>query len=88
MLNLPEGGDEHNAIMHISDTTIGWIADGTITRYDEVRRYHQISFENMSTNIYGTVITDNEHEYLINEQSIEELLSELSVYNQTLNPRE
>jgi hypothetical protein len=78
MLNLVEGSDEHTAVVYINETTSDWINEGQLTTYGEIRSYYQVSFENMSVNIYGTVITDAEHEFLIRDQTIEELLVEVS----------
>lgn len=78
MLNLVEGGDEHTAVVFINETTYDWINQGQLTTYSEIRSYYNVSFENMAVNIYGTVITDIEHEFLIRDQSIEELLAEVS----------
>lgn len=78
MLNLLEGSDEHTAVVFINETTSDWINEGQLTTYGEIRSYYNVSFENMAVNIYGTVITDTEHEFLIRDQTIEELLAEVS----------
>lgn len=78
MLNLSEGNDEHTAVIFISDMTIDFINNGQLTSYNEIRSYYHVSFENMAVNIYGNVITDTEHEFLISEQTLEEQIAELS----------
>ena len=77
MLNLTEGCDEYTAIVFINETSYDWINEGQLTTYGEIRSYYHVSFENMAVNIYGTVITDNDHEFLISELTAEELLAEV-----------
>lgn len=79
-LSLPEGDNEYRALVFINQTTREFIQGGQLTSYNEIRSYYHVSFENMAVNIYGTVITDLEHESLTREQTMEEQLAEISEF--------